>query len=75
LDRLALDRRAVATRDFLFQAIRPGPVTLPAATTLVRLAAERDPEYMDRQWKSLRNAMEREQQSCYRPPTRRCSRR
>jgi hypothetical protein len=29
--------------------------------------AERDPEYMERQWKSLRNAMEREQQSFYRP--------
>ena len=49
------------------KAIRPGPVTLRAAATLVRPAAERDPEYMDRQWKSLRNAMEREQQSCYRP--------
>jgi hypothetical protein len=74
LDRLALEHRGVATRDFMFQAIRPGPVALRAATMLVRLAAERtkpdaerDPEYMERQWKSLRNAMEREQQSFYRP--------
>ena len=74
LDRLALEHRSVATRDFMFQAIRPGPVALRVATTLVRLAvertkpdAERDPDYMERQWKSLRNTMEREQQSFYRP--------
>jgi hypothetical protein len=74
LDRLAMDRRAVATRDFLFQAIRPGPVALRVATTLVRLAAERakadaerDPDYMERQWKALRNTLEREQSSFYRP--------
>jgi len=74
LDRLASERRAGASRDFLFQAIRSGPVALRVATTLVRLAAERpkpdaerEPDYMERQWKSLRNAMEREQQSFYRP--------
>ena len=74
LDRLAAERRAVATRDFLFQAIRPGAVALRVATSLVRLAAERakadaerDPEYMERQWKALRNTMEREQQSFFRP--------
>jgi hypothetical protein len=74
LDRLASERRAGASRDFLFQTIRSGAVALRVATTLVRLAAERpkpdaerEPDYMERQWKSLRNAMEREQQSFYRP--------
>ena len=74
LDTLALDHRAVATRDFLFQIIRAGPVALRAATSLVRLAAERpkpdtarDPDYMERQWTSLRNTMEREQQSFFGP--------
>lgn len=74
LDRLAGERRSVATRDFLFQAMRPGPIALRHATTLVRLAAERaksdadrDSEYQARQWPGLRNTLEREQTSFYRP--------
>jgi hypothetical protein len=74
LDRLALRRRTVATRDFLFQIIKPGPVTLYQATTLVRLAferskpdAERDPDYMNRELPALRSLLERQQKSYYRP--------
>jgi hypothetical protein len=74
LDRLAREHRAVATRDFLFQAMRPGPIALREAATLVRLAAERgkpdadrDSEYQARQWPSLRNTLEREQASFYPP--------
>jgi hypothetical protein len=74
LDRLAAERRRVATRDFLFLIIRPGPVALRHATALVRLAAERakpdaerDPDYMARALPALRNTMEREQKSFYRP--------
>jgi Peptidase S46 len=74
LDRLALDRRSVATRDFLFQAIKPGPVALRHATTLVRLAAERakpdaarDADYQARELPALHNTLEREQSSFFRP--------
>src|SRR6185369_13103924 len=56
LDRLSADRRSWATRDFLFTIVKPGPVALRHATTLVRLAAERakpdadrDPDYMNRE--------------------------
>jgi Peptidase S46 len=74
LDRLAATRRRTATRDFLFQIIKPGPLALNQATTLVRLAAERakpdaerDPDYMNRELPALANALERQQQSFYRP--------
>jgi hypothetical protein len=74
LDRLALRRRGVATRDFLFQIIKPGPLALYQATTLVRLAferakpdAERDPDYMNRELPSLSSLLERQQKSYYRP--------
>jgi hypothetical protein len=60
LDRLAAERRQIATRDFLFQIITPGPLALRQATTLVRLAAERakpdaerDPAYMGRELPAL----------------------
>jgi hypothetical protein len=74
LDRLAAEARRTAMRDFLFQAIAAGPLALKHATTLVRLAAERakpdadrDPEYMNRELPALRNRLEREQKSFYRP--------
>jgi hypothetical protein len=74
LDRLALGRRSIATRDFLFQIIRPGPIALYQATTLVRLAserikpdAERDPDYMTRELAALANRLELQQKSYYRP--------
>ena len=74
LDRLAATRRRTATRDFLFQIIKPGPLALNQATTLVRLAAERakpdaerDPDYMNRELPALANTLERQQQSFYRP--------
>jgi hypothetical protein len=74
LDRLALGRRSIATRDFLFQIIRPGPIALYPATTLVRLAserikpdAERDPDYMTRELAALANRLELQQKSYYRP--------
>jgi hypothetical protein len=74
LDRLALRRRSVATRDFLFQIIKPGPLALYQATTLVRLAferakpdAERDPDYMNRELPALGSLLERQQKSFYRP--------
>ena len=74
LDRLALRRRGVATRDFLFQIIKPGPLALYQATTLVRLAfertkpdAERDPDYMNRELPALSSLLERQQKSFYRP--------
>jgi hypothetical protein len=74
LDRLAGDRRQVATRDFLFQIVTPGPLALRQATTLVRLAserakpdAERDPAYMARELPALRNNLERQQSSFFRP--------
>jgi len=73
LDRLAGRRRATATRDFLFQIIKPGPLALYQATTLVRLAAERtkpdaerDPDYMQRELPALSNALDRQQKSFYR---------
>jgi len=63
-----------ANRDFLLQAIRPGPIALRQATTLVRLSAERakpnaerDADYMDRQIPAMRNTLEREQQSFFQP--------
>jgi hypothetical protein len=74
LNRLAAQRRSVATRDFLFQVIKPGPLALRQATTLVRLAAERarpdaerDPDYQARELPALHNTLEREQSSFYRP--------
>jgi len=74
LDRLSAERRRVATRDFLFQIVKPGPLALKHATMLVRLAAERakpdaarDPDYMNRELPTLRATMEREQKSFYRP--------
>ncbi len=74
LDRLAAQRRGAATRDFLFQIVKPGPIALYQATTLVRLAAERakpdaerDPDYMNRQLPALGNTLERQQKSFYRP--------
>ncbi|HEY2012018.1 MAG TPA: S46 family peptidase [Bryobacteraceae bacterium] len=72
LDLLSAERRRIAMRDFLFQIIRPGPLALRQATTLVRLAAERakpdserDPDYMNRELAALRASMEREQKSFY----------
>jgi hypothetical protein len=74
LDRLAAARRRTATRDFLFQIIKPGPLALYQATTLVRLAAERakpdaerDPDYMNRELPALSNTLERQQKSFFRP--------
>jgi hypothetical protein len=74
LERLADQRRKVATRDFLFQAIKPGPVALRHATQLVRLAAERakpdaarDADYQARELPALHNTLEREQSSFFRP--------
>jgi hypothetical protein len=74
LDRLARDRRQVATRDFLFQIIAPGPLALRHATTLVRLAAERakpdadrDRDYMARELPALHRNLERQQSSFFRP--------
>ena len=74
LEKLAAERRRTATRDYLFQAIQPGPLALKHATALVRLAAERakpdaarDADYMEREWTRLRAAMERDQKSFYRP--------
>ena len=74
LDRLAARNRATATRDFLFQIIKPGPIALYQATTLVRLAAERakpdaerDPDYMNRELPALSNTLERQQKSFFRP--------
>ena len=74
LDRLARDRRQVATRDFLFQVITPGPLALRQATTLVRLSAERakpdadrDPDYMARELPALHRTLERQQSSFFRP--------
>ncbi len=74
LDRLAAERRQIATRDFLFQIITPGPLALRQATTLVRLAAERakpdgerDPAYMARELPALHNTMERQKSSFFRP--------
>jgi hypothetical protein len=74
LDRLAVERRGVATRDFLFQAIKPGPVALRHATHLVHLAAERakpdaarDADYQARELPALHNTLEREQTSFFRP--------
>ena len=74
LDRRAAARRKTAMRDFLYQAIQNGPLALKQATTLVRLASERvkpdmerDTDYMDRELPRLRDRMEREQKSFYRP--------
>lgn len=74
LDRLSAERRQVATRDFLFQVVKPGPLALKHATMLVRLAAERakpdaerDPDYMNRELAGLRATIEREQKSFFRP--------
>ncbi len=74
LDRLAAEQRRTAGRDFLFQAIAAGPLALKQATLLVRLAAERakpdadrDADSMDRELPVLRNRLEREQKSFYRP--------
>ena len=74
LDRLAAERRHAASRDALFQVIKPGPVALRHATTLVRLAAERakldaerDPDYMARELPALHNTLERDQKSFFRP--------
>jgi hypothetical protein len=73
LDRLAAQRRRTATRDFLFQIIKPGPIALYHASTLVRLAAERakpdaerDPDYMNRELPALSNTLQRGQSSFYR---------
>ncbi len=74
LDRRAAARRKTALRDFLYQAIQNGPLALKQATTLVRLAAERvkpdmerETDYMDRELPRLRDRMEREQKSFFRP--------
>ncbi|HEY3440584.1 MAG TPA: S46 family peptidase [Paludibaculum sp.] len=74
LDRRAAARRKTAMRDFLYQAIQNGPLALKQATTLVRLASERvkpdmerDTDYMERELPRLRDRMEREQKSFYRP--------
>ena len=74
LDRLASDHRQIATRDFLFQIVTPGPLALRQATTLVRLAAERtkpdaerDPAYMARELAALHNTLERQTSSFFRP--------
>lgn len=74
LDRLAAARRKTATRDFLYQAIQNGPLALKHATALVRLASERvkpdmerETDYMNRELPRLRNRMEREQKSFFRP--------
>src|ERR1017187_7879479 len=73
LDRLASDHRQIATRDFLFQIVTPGPLALRQATTLVRLAAERtkpdaerDPAYMARELPALHNTLERQTSSFFR---------
>jgi hypothetical protein len=74
LDRRAAARRKTAMRDFLYQAIQNGPLALKHATTLVRLAAERvkpdlerETDYMERELPRLRDRMEREQKSFFRP--------
>jgi hypothetical protein len=74
LDRLAARNRSTATRSFLFQIVKPGPIALYQATTLVRLASERarpdterDPDYMNRELPALNNTLERQQKSFYRP--------
>jgi Peptidase S46 len=74
LDRLAAERRQIATRDFLFQIITPGPIALRQATTLVRLAAERakpdaerDPAYMARELPALHHILDRQKSSFFRP--------
>ncbi|MEO8368558.1 MAG: S46 family peptidase [Candidatus Solibacter sp.] len=72
LDRLAFERRQIATRDFLFQVIASGPLALRQATTLVRLAAERtkpdaerDPTYQARELPALHNNLERQKSSFF----------
>lgn len=74
LDRLAEERARTGLRDFLFQAIQNGPLALRHATQLVRLASERvkpdmerDADYMNRSLPELRNKLERDQKSFYRP--------
>jgi len=74
LDRLVLERRRTANRDALLALVKPGAVALRQAATLVRLAAERakpdaqrDPEYASREWPALRNTLERDQKSFFRP--------
>lgn len=74
LDRRAAARRQTGVRDFLYTAIQNGPLALKHATTLVRLASERvkpdierDTDYMNRELPRLRDRMERDQKSFYRP--------
>jgi hypothetical protein len=74
LDRLAAERRQLATRDFLLQVIASGPLALRQATTLVRLAAERarpdaerDPAYQARELPALHNNLERQKSSFFLP--------
>ena len=74
LDRLAAGRRRTGNRDALFALVKPGAVALRHATILVRLSierakpdAQRDPEYLTRELPALRNTLERDQKSFYRP--------
>ena len=80
LDRLAAERRQIATRDFLFQIITPGPLALRQATTLVRLAAERakpdaerDPAYMARELPALTTTWSARNPVSSAPPMKPCS--
>ncbi len=74
LDQLAARRRQTATRDFLLQAASSGAVALKDAIILVRLAgerakpdAEREPNYMQREWERIKAGLERDQKSFFRP--------
>jgi hypothetical protein len=74
LDALAAEQQASGVREFLLQAIQHGPLALKHATQIVRMAAEREKpdmerqtEYMEREWTKLRNGLEREQKSFFRP--------
>ena len=74
LDLLTVKLRQTGERDALFALIRNGAAALRHATTLVRLAAERakpdaerDPDYMTRELGALRNTLERDQRSFFRP--------
>jgi hypothetical protein len=71
------EQAAARDRDFLLQTIPQGSKALYLATTLARVAlerqkadAERDPAYMDRELPRLRQRLEREQKNYFAPADR-----
>ncbi len=74
LEKMAAEQRQYGTRDFLLSNIANGPKALYFATTLVRVALERqkaDPDrdaaYQERHLPRLRDRLEREQKNHFRP--------